>query len=235
MSESKDVALFGSKSEVPAHLSGLQGGEDHLTAADLAIPRLKLLQPMTQETDSEAGRHAGMFYASVVDKAYRDLYVINLRRDPMEYVVFKDMSKGAGGGWEGTFSSHADAAAHVANLPGTPSDYQIRETAKHLLVVLDDTGAIAHPAAMSMAGSALQADREWNTQHKLISTQADGSELPRYSVVWQLSSKKISGQKGTYYVPQIQNVGWCQEDLLAEVQKLESSLRVNSQPPANAA
>jgi len=202
----KEVTLFGEKETLPAHLqSDMNQGNENVTADDVAIPRLKLIQKGSTEFE-EVG--AGVFLNTISNEAYKAPYVVNLHYSK-EYAVFKDRNLGTE--FQGTFSTEDEAKAHIETLP-RPEDYNITPTARHVLLLLDDTGEPIQPIIYNMTGTAMQVSKMWNSQ---ILTK--GKNGPRHGTVWQLNAKMMSNNKGSWYVPDPVYMGFASAELFEEV------------------
>lgn len=211
--ESTEVALFGDKNaELPAFLqsagSGL--GNEDVTSEDLSIPRLSLLQALSPQINGDATQvvdnaKPGQFHISLTDELHDDLFCINLayKRD---FAVFRKREHG--GGFHGNFGSLAEAQDRVNQLEGNPESYEIQETAKHFLLLLDSDGTPVQPVAFFMANTKLAVSRSWNSKIRML-----GENLDRFASVWHLTPVKQSGAKGSWYNLGIEFAGWTTEDL----------------------
>lgn len=208
------LAIFGSEtSELPAHLQEAMErdgnmGNEGVSAEDQAIPRISLLQGLSPQIEDVEGARPGLYHNSITNEMTEELLVINLAFRK-EWAVFKD--KNMGGGFQGAYETKEAAQTHIETLPGSPGDYQIIETAKHALLILDEEGNPKQPAEMFFKSSALSSSRAWNSD---ISMRNQGA--PRFATVWKLSTKKKKNEKGTWYVPATQFMGFAPTELYEE-------------------
>ena len=107
-------SLVASTNELPAHLKAVEGagrGNEHV-GANVQIPRVKLLQKMSNEVDKHHGNYVegcepGHMVNTLTNHNYgNDLYCMSLQFKT-EFVVWRHLE--AGGGYGGAFVSHADA------------------------------------------------------------------------------------------------------------------------------
>ena len=83
-------ALALAEKELPAHLKQIEGmgrGNEHV-GAHLAIPRIKLLQKMSDEVDKHSpgyikGADAGDFISTLTNKVYGE----NVKQAPVYWVI----------------------------------------------------------------------------------------------------------------------------------------------------
>ena len=211
---SKELELFGSKSEIPAHLQAMGGsdadtGNENVGQDDVALPRLKLLQALSAEVSEGEGAQ-GQYYNSITGDTNPWLYVVNLHY-LKEYAVFKDRKLGTE--FQGTFNASEAAQAHIESLD-RPDDYAITETGRHVLLLLNEEGEAQYPIIFNMANTNMQVSRMWNSN-----ILAKGKNLPRYASIWKLGTKKMSNTRGTWFVSDPEWAGWANEKLFAEIEQ----------------
>lgn len=207
--ESTAVSLFGDKTgALPAHLqTDAPAGNENVTSEDMATPRLNLLQQLSPECQTVDGAKPGMLYNTVTGELYDTVNLINLffRK---QYAVFKIRAKGQG--FEGNFSTQAEAAAHMATLD-SPNDWNIVDTDQHYCLLLDEEGNGVSPVLIYMSASKLRVSKDWNTEIQLKGPQAD-----RFAGVWNLSSvTEKNGAGQPYENLKVEFMGWAPEDLYA--------------------
>lgn len=209
--------------DLPAHLQGQEGigrgNED--VAGHVTIPRLKLLQKMSDEVDPHhpkyiEGAKAGDFLNSLTGENYGDaVYAIS--------ITFKNQwqawrSREAGGGYGGTFASAADANTYVS-AQEKPSDWDVNETHTHLLLLKNpETGQTdASPVIMDFTSSKLRVSRDWNSQI----TMKGGD---RFATLWKLYSVTATSKTGNSWMNVATDlVGWAQEEDYRIAEKLYES------------
>ena len=188
--------------------AGNRGNED-VKASDMSIPRIKLLQKMSDEVDRHhanyvEGAKDGDFLNSITrENLGGELYVISIKFTE-EYTVWKERTKG--GGLLGSYKTEGDAAAAIAATE-TPGDYSITQTHSHILCLLDtETGKIGKPAIMDFSSSKLRVSRNWNTQINM-----KGGD--RFSSVWKISSVAAKAKNQAQYMNlEVEYMGWASEE-----------------------
>ena len=212
-----DLSIFGGKTAMPAHLmqntADAQLGNEHGGAEDTAIPVLNLLQALSpQVADSTVdGAKAGLFHNSITDDLYPTVNVINLSFS-RDYAVFRKQNRG--GGYHGSFETQADAQAKVAELGGNADDYDIFETAKHVVLLLDEAGQPVQPMLIRLKSTGIQVSKTWNA-----AIQTEGQGAARFATVWRLEAEKKSKNGNTWYVMKPGFLGWAPEALYEEAKK----------------
>lgn len=203
----KEVTLFGDKSDnVPAHLqTDAPMGNENVSSADMAIPRLNLLQQMSPEVREIAEAQPGMLYNTVTKQLYNSVNVVNLAFQK-DYAVFK--KRDLGGGLEGNFATLEDAKAHVASL-SHPEDYDIVDTDKHFCMELDEEGQPVSPVLIYMSGSKLKVSKAWNSEIQLKGKNAD-----RFATVWNVGSFTDTNRRNDKFENfKVEFMGWAPESL----------------------
>lgn len=192
-------------SKLPAHLSAstlpafMQGaaplGNENVSAEDLQIPRLKVLQQLSPELDDSKaayveGARAGDILNTVTKEVAKELTVANLYYEKKYNLWLK---RELGGGLVSSFNTEADAFKFIDDSGLEAKNHDLVETATHYVVILNDEGKIVGQAAIDMISSGLSVSAKWNTNISMI-------DAPRFGSVWALSSTKRSNTKGSWYV-----------------------------------
>jgi len=179
-------SLVSSNDTLPAHLKAVEGvgrGNENV-GTNVAIPRIKLLQKMSNEVDKHhanyvEGCEPGHFFNTLTNQNYgNDIYVISLTFKT-EYVVWRQLE--AGGGYLGAFASQQEAQDKV-NEQDKPSEYDINETHAHVILLKNPTtGQLDRtPCIMDFASSKLRSSKNWNSQ---IGMQGGD----RFAGLWKVS------------------------------------------------
>lgn len=207
------TALVAKGNKVPAHLSGGgTRGNEEVSADHLTIPRVKLLQKMSDEVDKHhdnyvEGAEVGDFMNTLDGTLFKgEMLVINLKFKD-EHVVWRQ--RDAGGGLLGSFGSVTLAEAAISEQE-KPDEYDISQTHTHMLLVLDEkTGEVAsNPVLMDFASSKLRVSKNWNSQI------LDKGNYDRFAGVWKLKSKQVANRAGaTYMNLEASFHGWASEDI----------------------
>ena len=206
------TSLVASTDTLPAHLKAVEGsgrGTENV-GQNVQIPRIKLLQKMSNEVDKHhaayvEGCEPGHLVNTLNNHNYgNDLYCISLTFK-LEYVVWRQLD--AGGGYGGAFSSMADAEAYV-NQQDKPSEWDINETHAHVLLIKDpETGELERsPAIMDFASSKLRVSKAWNSQIGM-----KGGD--RFAGLWKVSGVPTENKMGKAFMNcEVSFVGWAQEE-----------------------
>ena len=191
-----EVSVFKGKTDLTVRGSDIGHGSQEVTSGDVVIPRIKVLQLISDEVITSnpkyiEGAQAGMFLNSVTNELYSSLYVVNLYFS-RKTVVWK--KRKVGGGMFGTFLNEAEALDALAKENEPVANYDISENPTHLLMVIDDDGKSQGIVLLDMPGSKIKHSKRWNT---LISAQEDAGN-PRYGCVWELSVIADSSSSGPF-------------------------------------
>ena len=212
MSKSVAVQLVASTDTLPAHLQAANGmgrGNENV-GNNVQIPRVKLLQKMSNEVDKHhasyvTGCEPGHLVNTLTNHNYgNDLYCISIHFN-IDYVVWRQLE--AGGGYGGAFVSHAEAEAYV-NTQDKPSDWDILETHAHVILIKNpETGELERsPAIMDFASSKLRVSKAWNSQIGMR-----GGD--RFAALWKVSGVSTENKMGKAFMNcEVSFVGWAQED-----------------------
>jgi len=201
------IALVQDK--VPAYVAkGTGRGNEEVTAEHLTIPRIKLLQKMSDEVDKHhpsyiEGAEDGHFMNSLTRENYgSEIYVLSVKFKD-EYVVWR--KREAGGGFLGNFRTLADAT-NAVNAEEKPEDYDISQTHSHILLLKNpETGELSNPMIMDFASSKLTVSKKWNSQIAI-----KGGD--RFAGLWKLRSISVTNKaKKSWMNLEPEFVGWAQE------------------------
>jgi len=204
--------LVSSSDTLPSHLKAVHGvgrGNENV-GSNVAIPRIKLLQKMSNEVDKHhanyvEGCEPGHFFNTLTNQNYgNDIYVISLTFKT-EYVVWRQLE--AGGGYLGAFASQQEAQDKV-NEQDKPSEYDINETHAHVILLKNPTtGQLDRtPCIMDFASSKLRSSKNWNSQ---IGMQGGD----RFAGLWKVSCVSTENKLGKAFMNcEASWVGWAMEE-----------------------
>lgn len=200
--KSKEVAAktedqFAGVATIEERTDNVGRGSENVTTADLAIPRLKLLQMISDEAQpghakQVEGAQAGMIMNSVTEELHTSLFLINLSFTK-NFVAWR--KRKLGGGMAGTFDTEQDALDSLEEQGLSAKDYEIRENPTHLVLVLDDAGNPKNVALLDMPGVKVKRSKIWNT--RINDEEKEGN--PRFGCVWQLGVVSESNNSGNYF------------------------------------
>ena len=191
----------------PSYMKEGTRGSENVTANDLIIPRVGLIQalsPQRKKTNAEyiEGAEEGAMFNSVTSELYGETLEFIPVYFKVEHVIWKDREKG--GGFRGAFDSVESAMAAKNDLEDG-DDCEIKETAQHYVLIPKDDGAMEE-AILSMSSSKLSTSRKLNSLARI----AGGD---RFSRKYALSSVEVDGAKGEYYSYTVKMVdGFVDED-----------------------
>lgn len=220
MAKSNLPTSIMSGAAMPAHLQmGTSTGNENVTADDIQIPRIKLLQKMSPEVDEGSSKYmedvkAGQLLNSVTGEASQEMLVLNMFFEA-GYTCFKD--RDLGGGLFGTFDTEQAARDALTAEGLNVADYDISLTHTHTLLLIDpETHKIDMPAVMDMQSTKLRVSRAWNSDIKL---RCNGT-APRFGAVYKLFGKIQTNSKGqSWHNLDFEFAGWASEDLCKEAQE----------------
>jgi len=204
------TALAISEDNIPAHIKNAAGRGNENVGQQVTIPRVKLLQKMSDEVDKHHanyvdGAEVGHFLNTLTGENYgEELYALSITFKT-EHVVWR--AREAGGGLLGAFSSNMEAQDMI-NQQEKPADYTITETHTHLLLLKNPkTGKLEQtPIVMDFASSKLRISRNWNSQIAL-----KGGD--RFAGLWKIKSVAVENRMGNAFMNlDVSFEGWSQED-----------------------
>lgn len=202
------VALVSTDSTLPAHIAEGTGLGNENVGQHVTIPRVKLLQKMSDEVDKYNSKHIkgaepGHFFNSITNQNYGEsLYVISLLFKN-EYVVWRNRDAGGGGGILGSFRS-AEEAQNAIDAQEKPQDYTVTDTHSHVLLVKNpETGELDRtPVIMDFSSSKMRVSRNWNT---MIGLKGGN----RFAGLWKLQSVSVTNKAGAQFMNlEVDWVGW---------------------------
>ncbi len=172
-------------------------GSENVTMDDLATPRIKLIQSISNEVqpghpDQIEGATPGMFFNSVTKELMSSIYVINLSFK-RSVVVWK--KRKLGGGMFGTFETVEEAEAALQEAGEPAENFDISVNPSHLVMPIDpESGEPQRPAIMDFPGVKAKKSKQWNS----MIADAEQAGQPRFSIVWCVSAVGESNSEGNY-------------------------------------
>lgn len=196
--------------KVPAHinLEGVGRGNENV-GQNIVIPRIKLLQKMSNEVDKHhkeyiKGAEVGDFINTLTKQTMSEIYCLSLTFK-VEWAVWRNME--AGGGYGGSFDTE-EAAKECKAGQELPEEWDIKENHAHLLLIKNpETGELdTTPVIFDFTGSKLATSRAWNSK---IAMQGGD----RFASLWKISSKSVESKSGFSYMNiDLDLVGWAQKE-----------------------
>lgn len=198
-------------------------GNENVGAEDQAVPQIKLLQGLSPEVAEGLVDDArpGMLFNTITKECHHELYLMNLFFDK-EWGVFK--KRVLGGGYHGSYDTQELAYEAIKDLPGNVDDYELSETAKHVVVIVDSqTGEAKQPAMIYCNSTKLSFSKKWNSQ--IATTNGD---KPRFASVWRLYSTSQKNSKGTFFNFAVEEIAWATEGMFKQAKELFESFRAEA-------
>lgn len=211
MASKKEIAVPQSlfPQELPEEAKGKGRGNEEV-GSDLARPIIKLLQALSPQLNPGLatfveGAKVGQFFNTVTGDVVDELFVSNLYYYK-NWAVFQQQD--FGGGFEGNYDSKEIAATFISDSNFNPEQYDIIETAHHILAIIDTDSGEVEPAEFLMSGTKLSISRTWNANIK-----SKGGD--RFSSVWKLSSAMVTKGQNTWSQVIVDLAGFTPPDLHA--------------------
>lgn len=223
----KSTAVSIVSEQLPAHAqNGTGAGNENVGAADMLVPRLKLLQDLSPEVKKTKpeyieGAEPGMIFNTVTKQLSTELYAVNLYYDH-EYVLFRN--RDFGGGFFGSFSSPDEAFAKAVEQAGNEDNarkmFDIVESGRHTIGVIDPETGVINPAIMEFTSTKLRVSAQWNTDI----SQSGGD---RFSSAWKIGVKAQSNSKGDFYNYEISRLGFVSDDIYEAAKEKYEQIRAS--------
>ena len=220
-------------------------GFENMGADDLQLPRLKLLQAMSPEIETNDALKAGVILNSVTGDWWPSSQ--GLLAIPCHYhknwVEWSDPDQGA----KGPVAIH-DSSSVLKECYRDKDDRKfyrndnsgnyIEETANYFVLIVADDGSTSE-AVMSMKSSQLTPSRNWNSKMKNLKIEKAPGEYfpaPMWSHSYFLKSEKAKNGDKTWYkwkvevdgqlekLPQIKEAKSFAEDMSAAKDKLQPEM-----------
>lgn len=210
MSESTQVANFQGQVSIADRAGRVGQGSENVSTDDMAIPRIKLLQAISEQVQPGPmkldGAEIGHFLNSATNELHTGLFCINLHFSKST-VVWK--KRKMGGGMFGSYENEELALKALEEAGEPVQNYDISENPTHLLLLLNDEGEPKGIALMDMPGSKVKVSKRWNT---MINAQEEEGN-PRFGCIWQLTSVEESGAEGPFRNVQVQLITHAPDEL----------------------
>lgn len=202
--------------KLPAHLSQAMPsfaekapavGSENVSADDLKIPMLKVLQALSPELQDDNAKYiesakAGDIANTVTGEAVSSVKCMNLYFKK-SFVVW--LKREAGGGKVGEFDTEEAARDYLTETGLDPATHDISSTATHYVLLLnDDATEIVGQAVIPMTGTGVGVSDTWNSNIQMTGAPQ------RFLSVWELATVRRKNSKGSWFVFDPQMVGFQQ-------------------------
>lgn len=203
IAKKKDSTLAMFSDDRPDFLADSDRGNEGVSADDITIPRLGLIQslsPQRKKSDPAYidGAEEGLLFNTTTNALYgADVLFVPVYY-AKEYLIWKDRVEG--GGFRGAFPD-ASSANQAMRMLEDGDKCEITETAQQYGLVIDPETGSCEEIVISMSRSQLKTSRKLNTLIRM-----NGGD--RFSRVYKIASEETSGAKGDYYSYTVDNVGY---------------------------
>lgn len=181
----------------------MEGFED-ISSRTVAIPFLKILQPLSPQLDKNKpdfikGAEAGQFFNSVTKKIYPEEIGIIVLAFAHRYIEWLPER----GGFVANHSPEEAMQLTVSTEFGkwqTSMGNDLQENYVYICLIEDEENE--GPVCLSLASSAIKAARMLN---RLISTHImpDGEKAKPYYLIMDLTAEYKTNDKGSWYTPEV--------------------------------
>ena len=182
-------------------------GLSNVSTKDVMIPRIKLLQKMSPETDNESlpTAKAGQIFNSASQNVYDG--PTGIRVVPCEYIRTYVEWAPEGTGNKAPVNIHPATSDVMSKAKKSPTDNRfyldngnyVEETANHIVLILDDNNNVESRGILTMKSSQLKKSRQWNYMMMTATMESGGKTItpPSYAIVYRLSSiqEETNGKK----------------------------------------
>jgi hypothetical protein len=212
------LMVIGDK--VPAHIKqDTARGTENLTASDLVIPRLEIVQALSPALSKNdpgfiKGAVAGMLNNSVTRELYGDSVLVVPVWYAVQYLVWRDRKKGRGeGGFFGAYPTQREAQERADSEGGTKANIIVNDTPTHLCLLLNDKKGTTEEIMISMPRTKAKISRQWNSAVLL-----GGGD--RFSRAYRISTMFVKNTKGEFYNVAVQQAGFPTKEVYERAENL---------------
>jgi len=208
---SKEIS--NSQNSMPSYIkTGTNRGNENVTADDIQIPRIDVLQALSPQINEKKesyikGAKAGILFNTLTGELYGEHLAFTPVNFVKRYLIWVDRKKDSNGGLRGVYDVVEDAEAFVSEQEDKDK-LEIVPTAEHLAILDDGTEVI-----LSMGKSKTKVSRKFNSLVRL----AGGDRFSRRYVV---SAVDDEGPKGEFKNLSIDYDGFPSEDVYKKAEQL---------------
>lgn len=208
----------GVESEIPEWMQKSNEGSEEVSASDLIIPRIDVLQalsPQIKKTNEKyiEGAEEGMIFNTVTNQLFGNSILMVPCFFRKEYVVWKERK--SGGGFFGSFKTELEGRQAISEME-VPSQYDCFETHQHFILVVHE-GEIQE-AVLSLSRTKLKASRSINTMVQMAG-------VARFGKAYRLTAIDTSNAKGEFWTFRVDQAGWCTKELYERGEKLYQAVK----------
>lgn len=198
-------------------------GNESVTSKDMAIPRISIIQdlsPQHKKTKPEyiEGAEPRMLFNTATGTLYgHDILAVPVLFR-VEWILWKDID--SGGGFLGSYSTEAEAAAAKSELPEDEQrNVEVVDTAQHFILIVGEDGESLEQAVISMSKSQMKVSRKWNT----MITSAGGDRFERIYKMEVVEDQNKQGQE--YYNWKPTQLGYVTEDMYKTAERMYDAVK----------
>lgn len=196
--EETQMVMFSA--EMPAYLAANANapsrGMEDVTASDMIIPRLEIVQSLSPARDKTSpayipGAEEGHLYNNVTRALIgSEAFVIPVVYKK-QWLVWKDRKLGGGtAGFRGAFNTEHEAKAKIAELAATEQHLEAIPTPQHFCLVVQANGS-TEEVVISMPKSKEKVSKRWNSLMRI----AGGDSFSRVYRIWSVVEANAKGDK----------------------------------------
>lgn len=221
-----DKNIAAAEENLPAYMQGGNKGQGDVSAEDLVIPRLEIIQAISPQLSKNKpefveGAVAGEFYNTANNMLYGETIKFVPVYFQKEFIIWKDRK--AGGGYRGSFPTEAEAREEMESLEdGAQCD--IAETHNHFGFMINDNGD-AEEIVISASRSKLRFSRQFNSMIRM----AGGD---RFSREYEISVVEASNDLGSWYSQNVKQLGYVSEEVYKAADEFYDSMHSNDSTKA---
>lgn len=207
-----DSAIVVVSDQVPDYIKQASRGSENVTADDMVIPRLEIVQ-MLSPIKEEHPEAEGMLYNSVTGEIYGTSVLFVPVVFVKQWLLWKDRK--AGGGFRGAFNSVAEAQERINELVEEGENarqYAIIETPSHFGLIVGAGGGLSE-IVISMPRSKMKVSRKFNASINL----AGGDRFSRVYEFMVVSERNAAGQE--YYNLSYKTMGYAAQSVYEAAEK----------------
>ena len=182
-----------------------QSGFEGMTEQDQATPRLKVLQPLSEELEDLDGAKPGDIYNNVTNEWYKgkDGITVIPCAYARQYVEWKDRGKDSTGAPVNIYDAGSDILTKTTrdqmNKDRLENGNYVETCANHFVLLIKDN--VGEPAVITMKATQLKKSRKWNTMMKTTKIIGKNGPFtpPMFSKFYNLKTVKEENDQGFWY------------------------------------
>ena len=195
-------------------------GFESMSESDQATPRLKVLQPLSEELEDLENAKPGDIYNNVTNEFVKgkDGITVIPCAYTRQYVEWKDRGKESLGAPVNIYPAGSDILTKTTrdqlNKDRLENGNYVETCANHFVLVIKDS--VAEPAVITMKATQLKKSRKWNTMMTTVKMEGANGLFtpPMFSKFYTLKTIKEENDQGFWF-------GWdiTAKDFLSEKDK----------------